>query len=98
MQFVNPSIDFDVGICLGNVWEGLAEFPEPYETLPSWPARDDDIECGQGDTDEPKTTEALPGTSGGGEGGHRLQFLWCLSLTKIHLVHAVLPDLTGCWG
>lgn len=69
MQFVNPSIDFDVGICLGNVWEGLAEFPEPYETLPSWPARDDDIECGQGDMDEPKTTEALPGTSGGRGGG-----------------------------
>lgn len=58
-------LDYDIGICLGNVWEGLAEFPEPYETLPSWPAQDDDIECGQGDTDEPKTPEALPGTSEG---------------------------------
>lgn len=35
---------------------------------------------------------------GPAKGGHRLQLLWCPSLTKIHLAHTVLLDLIGCWG
>lgn len=66
LEFLNSSIYSEVGIHLGSVWEGLAVFPEPYEALSSWPARDDEFGCDRGDIDEPKTPEARSGISESG--------------------------------
>lgn len=81
MEFLNSTFGHEVGIHLGSVCEGLAKFPEPYETLPSWPAQDDEIECDQRHTEESKTPEALPRTH---EGGRPVR-------GPLVFVHAVLP-------
>lgn len=66
LEFVNSSIVYELGIHLGTIWEGLAKFPEPYVALPSQPALVEQIECDQGENEEPKTPEALLRTSEGG--------------------------------
>lgn len=66
LELLNSTFAHEVGIYLGSVWEGLTVFPEPCETLPSWPAQDNEIECDQRHTEESKTPEALHRTHEGG--------------------------------
>lgn len=54
------------GFQRGDVWEGLAEFPEPYMTLPVRDTQGDGAECEPKESEEHNTPEAFPGISSDG--------------------------------